>query len=56
MKTTTEKHNNEKASIKKHSESHHGPNTKKMMEDHSKKAEQPADKQKTKLKKAEKQK
>jgi|GEM_PF-5994684 len=39
MKTTTEKHQNEKASISKHSESHHGSNEKKMMEDHSKKAD-----------------
>jgi hypothetical protein len=39
MKTTTEKHQNEKASISKHSESHHGSNDKKLMEDHSKKAE-----------------
>ena len=39
MKTTTEKHKNEKSSISKHSESHHGSNDKKLMEDHSKKAE-----------------
>ncbi len=39
MKTTTEKHQNEKASISKHSESHHGSNDKKLMEDHSKKTE-----------------
>ncbi|HKC67311.1 MAG TPA: hypothetical protein VKG26_03725 [Bacteroidia bacterium] len=39
MKTTKEKHQNEKASISKHSESHHGSNDKKLMEDHSKNIE-----------------